>query len=154
MISQAVECSLRAMVTLAHRVGQPSTCDEIAEFTRVPRPYLSKIMRGLVREGLVESQRGRKGGFVLSRPPEEINVWDVVQAVAPLQRIHSCPLGLSSHKDSMCRLHQRLDDAIAEVEKVFRDSTLADLLQGQVVPLCEERPSSMVQLEMPSKKKK
>jgi Rrf2 family protein len=60
----------------------------------VPAGYLSKVLQSLGRAQLVNSQRGLHGGFTLARAPSELTVWEVIQAVDPLQRIRSCPLGL------------------------------------------------------------
>ena len=152
MISQTVEYALRAVVTLAQRDPEPCTAQGLAEITQVPGPYLSKLMRTLVRSHLVVSQRGPNGGFVLAKKPKQLTMWDVVESVDPLQRIHECPLGIKSHGRTLCPLHRRLDDSMAMVEKTFRKVKLSDLLgeQGSVTPLCESR--AVVQLKTPSAK--
>jgi Rrf2 family transcriptional regulator, nitric oxide-sensitive transcriptional repressor len=138
MISQTAEYALRAMVNLAQHDGTPRTTRQIAEATQVPEGYLSKVLQGLSRSGLVVSQRGLGGGSVLARPTSQISVLDVVQAVDPLPRITRCPLGLAEHGERLCSLHSRLDQAVATVEEAFRGSTLADLLNEAepVQPLC------------------
>ncbi|TWU21777.1 RrF2 family transcriptional regulator [Bythopirellula polymerisocia] len=140
MISQTVEYALRAIVTIAQHDGLPCTAQQISKITQVPAPYLSKLMQGLVRTGLVSSQRGPHGGFILTRKPNELTVWEVVDAVEPFQRILECPLGIKSHGSKLCQLHRRLDQAMAMVEEQFRDTTIADVLAepGSVTPLCEE----------------
>lgn len=140
MISQTVEYALRAVVSLAHEHGRPCTAAELAEVTKVPSTYLSKVMWGLVRNGLVHSQRGPGGGFILAREPDEITIWDITDAVDPVPRIRSCPLGIKSHSGQLCPLHSRLDQAMAGVEKIFRESRLIDLIgegEERIVPLCE-----------------
>jgi Rrf2 family transcriptional regulator, nitric oxide-sensitive transcriptional repressor len=137
MFSQTVEYALRAMVYLADQTG-PRTTPQIAEVTQVPAPYLAKVMQSLNRAGLVKSQRGVHGGFRLARPSEELTIWDIVQGVEPIRRIRSCPLSLEAHRNVLCPLHKRLDDALAGVEKAFRASTLAELLAEPTTskPLC------------------
>jgi Rrf2 family protein len=139
MISQTLEYALRAAVSLAYNHGQPRTSEQLAKDTQVPVMYLSKIMQGLVRAGLVNSQRGPGGGFTLAREPEEITIWDVTEAVDPFQRIHECPLKLSTHGKNLCPLHRKLDDAMATVEDAFRGTPLAELARGSkgIKPLCE-----------------
>lgn len=146
MISQTVEYALRAMVTLAQRNPTPCTAQGLAEVTQVPGPYLSKLMRTLVRSALVRSQRGPNGGFVLAKKPTRLTIWDIVESVDPLQRIRECPLGLKSHGRTLCPLHRQLDEAMATVETTFRKVKLADLLgdPDSVTPLCESR--GLVQL--------
>lgn len=143
MLSQTVEYALRAIVTLAQQDGQPCTASKIAEITKVPAPYLSKLMQGLVRGELVDSQRGLRGGFVLRKSPTEITIWDVVDQIEPIKRIESCPLGIKGHGCTLCPLHRRMDDAIASIESIYQGTSIADLLNqpGGPTPLCEDRRS-------------
>lgn len=138
MISQTAEYALRAIVHLAERAGAPQTTQQIAQVTCVPAGYLAKVMQGLSRMGLVKAQRGLHGGFTLAVPAEELTVLDVVQAVDPVQRIKSCPLGIEGHQ-TLCPLHSRLDDAAAMVEKALGASTIAELL---LEPKRGKRPPS------------
>lgn len=139
MLSRTVEYALRAMVYLAGQVGQPCTSDQIATATQVPGPYLAKVLQSLGRGGLLRSQRGVNGGFSLASPPTDISVLDVVNAVDPLQRIHTCPLNLAAHGTNLCPLHRRLDNALAETERAFRESSLAEILAEPTdsIPLCD-----------------
>ena len=139
MISQTAEYALRAMVFLAMR-DSAATGQEIAETTKVPPGYLSKIMQQLVKKQLVNSQRGIGGGFVLSKKTIEISILDVVNAVDPIQRITSCPLGLQSHGFNLCPLHKRLSEATAHLENAFASSTLSELVAESKSPLCGSVP--------------
>ena len=141
MFSQTAEYALRAVVYLASQKGAACTVGQMAEVTRVPAGYLSKVMQSLSRAGLVSSQRGLHGGFVLTAPSDDLTVYDVIQAVDPIRRITSCPLGLKGHA-RLCPLHRRMDSAIATVEKALKESTIAELLlepdarRGIPIPLC------------------
>ena len=139
MLSQTVEYALRAMVYLAGCNDDPQPTEQIAEKTKVPAPYLAKVLQNLTRKGLVRSQRGVKGGFLLAQPPEDITILDVVNAVDPIQRITTCPLELKGHGVRLCPLHFRMDRALALVEDAFRKSTLAEVLAEptQSKPLCD-----------------
>lgn len=139
MISQTVEYALRAVVTIAHQGGRRCSTQAIAEATQVPIAYLAKVMRQLTVAGIADSRRGLHGGFKLTRQPDQLTLLDIVNAVDPIQRIVSCPLRLPAHDGNLCRLHQRLDCAIAEVEKLLRETVLADLLAHpeNAAPLCE-----------------
>src|SRR5262249_40511360 len=85
MLSQTTEYALRAIVVLAEEPVVPWTAHAISAKTLVPADYLIKVLQPLTRAGLVTAQRGRNGGFVLTRPPEAISVLDVVNAVDPLR---------------------------------------------------------------------
>ena len=139
MFSQTAEYALRVVASLAASGGKAATTREIAAGTRVPIGYLAKVLQSLSKAGLVRSQRGPNGGSVLARPAEELTIYDVVQAVDPIRRIVSCPLGLKSHGGALCPVHRRLDDALALVERAFRESTIAGLLAepSRSKPLCD-----------------
>lgn len=137
MLSQTVEYALRAVVHLAAE-AKPRTTDQIAQATRVPRAYLSKVLQSLVRAGVVSSQRGLGGGMTLSRDPSELTILAVVNAVEPIQRIRSCPLELAAHGVHLCPLHARVDQALALVEEAFGSTTLSEILstRSTSIPLC------------------
>jgi len=139
MLSQTVEYALRAATFLATSPQEPRTVEQIAEATRVPMAYLAKVMQALVRGRIVSSRRGVGGGFTLLRDAASIRILEVVQAVDPIQRITTCPLGLASHGTRLCPLHRRLDQAIAAMEKAFASTTLAEVLAepSRSVPLCD-----------------
>jgi Rrf2 family transcriptional regulator, nitric oxide-sensitive transcriptional repressor len=139
MFSQTVEYALRAVVHLAFESPAPRTTDQIAAATLVPRAYLSKVLQSLTKAGLVHSQRGQGGGMTLTKEPKELTILEVVNAVEPIQRIRTCPLGISTHGARLCPLHRRVDNALAMVEKAFGSTTLAEVLAdpSRSVPLCE-----------------
>jgi Rrf2 family protein len=142
VISQTVEYALRAVVYLAHQAPATQTTDQIAEATRVPKPYLSKVIQGLVRADILKSRRGVGGGVTIAKSPDRLTVLEVVNAVDPVPRIHECPLGLKSHGIRLCPLHRRLDDALQVMEQAFSQTTLADILAEPTSspPLCEVTP--------------
>lgn len=132
MLSQTVEYALRAMCHLASAPeDQALNSETIAQRTKVPKGYLSKIMRDLVVAELVQSQRGPAGGFTLARRSDQISILDVISAVDPIKRILKCPLGNPAHL-RLCPLHRRLDDSLGLIEREFARTTLADLLDTNI----------------------
>ncbi|MBN9121921.1 MAG: Rrf2 family transcriptional regulator [Planctomycetes bacterium] len=140
MFSDTVEYALRAIVHLAHEAPEARTTAQIAEATRVPKDYLSKILQGLAKKGIVQTQRGVGGGISLAKAPDELTILDVVNAVDPIVRFKTCPLKLPNHGANLCPLHKRMDAAMALVEEAFGKSTLAEVLadpSNTSVPLCD-----------------
>jgi Rrf2 family protein len=139
MISKTAEYALRAVVFLAMNPNSAYTGNQIASQTKVPSPYLSKVLKLLVRGQLIQSQPGLRGGFTLARSPNDLNQLEVLKAVEPLQRIRACPLGLKSHGTVLCALHKRLDDSMESIERAFADTTVATLLANPTasIPLYE-----------------
>lgn len=141
MLSQTIEYALRAMSYLSSvGTGASVNSETIAANTKVPRGYLSKILRDLVVADLVLSQRGPNGGFSLARVPEQISMLDVVNAVDPIKRTIACPLGNPAHV-KLCPLHRRIDDALGVIEQQFRCTNLAELLtEGDGMPASAAPP--------------
>ncbi|MCA9246505.1 MAG: Rrf2 family transcriptional regulator [Planctomycetales bacterium] len=128
MISQTAEYALRAVVFLGKYGGQSCTTADLAEQTAAPPSYLAKVLKGLNRAGIVDSQRGLHGGYRLVREPYDLTVLDVIRAVDGFHRIEHCPLGRAAHASALCPLHRRIDNVIAEVENAFAQATIGDVL--------------------------
>jgi len=152
MFSQTVEYALRAVVYLAYEAPEARTTEQIHQATKVKKAYLSKILQGLAKKGIVQTQRGVGGGVSLAKAPEELTILDVVNAVEPIERIITCPLGLSSHGARLCPLHKRMDAALASVETAFKNTTLAEVLSepSESVPLCETATPQALKLRRKS----
>ena len=136
MINQTTEYALRAVAFLATNDDAPVGRKQIAEATQVPNDYLTKVMQNLDRAGIVVSQRGRGGGYVLAVKANRLTVYDIVNAVAPMQRIKSCPLGIAGHV-TLCPLHKHLDEAMALVEEAYRKTKLSDLVADKSATSCQ-----------------
>lgn len=138
MISKTAEYALRAVTCLAGNEDKPLSADVLAEITKVPRRYLTRVMQDLAAADLVGSRSGPGGGYILAIPTNKLTILDVVNAVSPLERIKSCPLGLDSHT-SLCPLHAELDKAYAATEAAFSAVTIQQLVESTspIIPLCE-----------------
>lgn len=139
MFSETVEYALRAVVHLAATAPDPQTTEAIAKATRLKQAYLSKVLQRLVQAGLVKSQRGMGGGMALAKKPAELTILEVVNAVDPIRRITTCPLGLAAHGVNLCPLHRRVDNALALVEDAFANTTLQEVIDEPTtsIPLCD-----------------
>ena len=135
LLSDASEYALRGVVWLAQRKGQTFKLREIAEGTKAAPGYLIKVLQSLAKAGIISTQRGSAGGFSLIREPETLTVLEIINAVDPIERIRTCPLGLKSHGTCLCPMHKRIDDAMAVIETTFKDSTIADILDRNVASL-------------------
>jgi Rrf2 family protein len=82
-VSTRGDYAARALLSLALHAGEPgpTSVRDIAERTGLPQPYLEQILLALKGAGLVRSKRGVGGGYVLSRPAEEIRLSEIISAV-------------------------------------------------------------------------
>ncbi|MCJ1959441.1 RrF2 family transcriptional regulator [Novosphingobium mangrovi (ex Hu et al. 2023)] len=82
MLAQKTRYAIRAMQHLADRHGQgPIQLTEIAESQNIPGKFLTVILSELSRAGLIDSQRGKDGGYWLALAPQEISYGDLVRLV-------------------------------------------------------------------------
>ena len=139
MLSKTAEYALRAIACLGSQVGRPVSADQLARQTQVPRRYLTRVLQDLAASGLVRSRPGPGGGYELCRPTHSLTILDVINTVAPIERIRHCPLGLKSHT-TLCPLHAELDKAYAATEQAFAGVTIEELVESAspIPPLCEK----------------
>lgn len=132
--------SIRIMAFLA---AQPSnrvaTKIEIAAAEGTSPQYVQQLMRQLGIAGLVSSRRGRKGGFFLARPPENITVANVLRAAEGEIQLVPCRIATSCERAADCPARPMWMKATEVVEQVFEGLTLAQLVSRDVGRDFEER---------------
>jgi len=137
--SQASDYAIRA---LTHLAGQePGTfvlSRQISGELGLPGAFLTKVLQPLVVRGILESQRGRGGGFRLARPAGEILLLEIVDALDPVASRRECLLGQAECSDDRaCPLHGYWQASRQAFLEEFERTTLADL-----VGFCRARPES------------
>jgi len=139
MLSQTTEYALRAMASLAYNPDELTPTPRLAEQTLVPPNYLAKVLQSLAQANLITGRRGVGGGYKLARPATEISLLDVVNAIDPVERIETCPLGLPNHGTTLCALHTCVDAAAKQFIESFQGVNLSDLIResGGTMPLCD-----------------
>lgn len=128
MLSQTAEYALRAVLTLAVEPGGQLGAAQLADRLDVPRNYLSKTLHQLARAGILESTRGKTGGFRLGRNPDRITLLDVVQPFDDITGRRVCLLGKPVCSDhAACAAHAKWKAVSERNAEFFRDTTVADL---------------------------
>ncbi|MBP1775713.1 MAG: Rrf2 family transcriptional regulator [candidate division NC10 bacterium] len=135
MISKTSIHALRALAALAQvSNGDYAGAGDIASAIGAPRNYLGKLLKALSHEGLVESHKGKGGGFRLARDPATITLLDVMEPIARVDRWTGCFLGRTTcSDDSPCLLHVRWAKARDAYFQFLKATTVADLAT-QFVP--------------------
>ncbi len=131
MLSNTAEYALRAMIYLGEREGgERVRVEEISDALDVPRNYLSKILHALVKEGVLRSVRGPRGGFELAVPAATVSLYDVVQPFQDIEARQTCLLGRKECSDrNPCSVHHRWRDTATHVAAFFRETKLADVVE-------------------------
>jgi Rrf2 family protein len=107
MFSQTSEYAIRALSILArYSREQFVLVGTLATTADLPHHYLSKILQNLVRMQVLESRKGSKGGFRLARDPDQITLYEIVNAIENLGQTRRCLLGQAECSDERaCPLH-------------------------------------------------
>jgi Rrf2 family protein len=107
ILSRGCEYALQAMIYLASQPqDSPILQRDIALALNIPPYFLGKILQLLSHSGLVNSYKGKRGGFILAKPLEEISLYDVVVALDGASFLHGCILGFPGCDDKTpCPVH-------------------------------------------------
>jgi len=90
-ITKQSDYGIVLMARFAADPGRPlHNARDLAQETGIPLPTVSKILKGLAREGLLVSHRGVKGGYALARPAAEISVAQIIGAIEGPIAITEC----------------------------------------------------------------
>jgi len=130
LYSRTAKYGLKTLAYLAEASpGEYRTVETVARETEVPAEFLGKIFQRLAREGLLESQRGRGGGFRLTRPGEEISLLEVVQILDGERVFDRCPFDLKDcGEGDNCPLHEEWKPIRDRIVGLMEDKTVADLI--------------------------
>jgi len=123
---------MRALLTLAAAPdGVLVKGEDLAAAQRLPQRFLENIMIQLRRAGVVVSQRGAEGGYGLARPPEQINVADVLRAVeGPLAHVRGTRPEDTLYDGAASNLQQVWVAVRASIRRVLEQVTLRDIVEG------------------------
>ena len=127
----AAEVAIRAALYLGGRPpGELSPVQDIADATKLPKAYLSKIIQRLAQAGLVRTFRGPGGGIQLGKSPRAITLGALVYAVEGRADADRCALGIGDcSAANPCPLHDRWAPLRNDFMKLLEDTSLAEVLQ-------------------------
>jgi Rrf2 family protein len=133
MLSQKTRYTIRALQHLADEYRQgPIRLDAIAEAQNIPRKFLTVILSEMVREGLVNSTRGRDGGYELALPPVDVRYGDIIRltrgslALVPCAARNAHERCTNCLPEAECRLRGLMLTLRDEMAAMLDKITLAD----------------------------
>jgi Rrf2 family protein len=128
-LSQSVRYAISALACLGKEDSGKLFVRELADCADVPPAYLAKLFTRLVAAGIIESKRGWKGGNQLARPPEQITIFEIAEAIEERPWINRCLLGDTECSDvRACPTHVFWSATRAAIELELRSRTLADVI--------------------------
>jgi Rrf2 family protein len=142
MLSQRTRYTIRALLHLADRYGQgPVHLGEIAEAQNIPPKFLTVMLSQMRRAGLVETMRGREGGYWLAREPKAVSYGEIVRLTRGSLGLLPCASRLAYERctncitEEKCRLHWVMLMVRDETARILDNLTLAD-------PIAPEEPAA------------
>jgi len=132
MYSTTCAYAIRAMSRLA--VIRPEgyvRVQELCEGTNLPSHFLAKIFRELVGAGLLTSAKGRGGGFALAKRPNEIRLYDIVDAVDGIDSYSQCVVGLAKcDANQPCPQHDAFLPVRKQILAYLENTTLDQMSEA------------------------
>lgn len=128
-LSQPLRHALQALAVMAASPGKSLELTGVARRFSLPESALAKSFQTLVRAGVLNSRRGPNGGYRLDRPPKEVTLAEVIEALGGSDRRHGRCL-LEERQCSAggtCALHAAAVEADERMRASLRALTLADL---------------------------
>ena len=130
LYSKSSQYAIRSLVHLASQpTGRLHRIEEIATQEEIPHYFLAKILQRLARKRFVRSVKGVNGGFALSKAPEELNLYVIVDAIDDLSvTLTDCVMGNTSCSDTKsCLLHEGWTKLKNQQIEFLQQITIADL---------------------------
>ncbi|MCL2842620.1 MAG: Rrf2 family transcriptional regulator [Oscillospiraceae bacterium] len=133
------ECDYGVRTIRALSSGEKKTVADICEVEWVPVPYAYKILKKLEHAGLVQSLRGREGGYQLTQSLDQFSLYDIVAAIDKNLLIFEC-LGDNSRcpfrrGEQPCAIHAEFERLQAALVAELQAKTMQEVLNGGNEPL-------------------
>ncbi len=130
MFSKATLYAIQMLAYMASQKqnGQYFPVRKIGAELGLPVYFLSKIVKRLVRSGIVDTSRGIKGGMRFRKPPTQISLYDIIQAFEGDKRFVDCILGLPQCEDfEGCTFHRRYLKIRDQLIGLFQKTSIAEI---------------------------
>ncbi|MDN4165011.1 Rrf2 family transcriptional regulator [Cytophagales bacterium LB-30] len=134
MFSKTCEYAIRATIYIALRAleGERASLADIAQEIGSPKAFTAKILQQLVHHGLVDSQKGRTGGFSIEEADlHTIKLSDIVRAVDGDNLYTVCSLGMKACSETRpCPVHHQYKFIREKMIKMMDENLIINLAQG------------------------
>jgi len=133
-VTAKADYALRAVVELAgSSQNAPRKVDDVARAQAIPVSFLENILTQLRSSGIVRSQRGPEGGYWLARPPDEVNLAQIIRAVeGPLVGVRGQRPEEVAYTGTAESLQQVWIALRANLRKVLEHVTVEDVASGKL----------------------
>ncbi len=131
LVTRETDYAVRTVLYLAREHERVVSVTEIAQAMLIPKSFLAKILQRLVRNNIVQSIRGVKGGFRLAKKPGEISLLAIMEAIQGITGINVCAVdSRKCRMSSACVVHPVWVEIRKEVEGRLKKQTIAHLMRS------------------------
>jgi len=125
------EYAIRCLVYMAGRKEELCSVKQLSERLDIPYKFLGRLMAQLGNEGVVESVRGKNGGYRIARPLDRIHMADVVDIVEGMENYDRCILGFDRCDDeNPCAMHGFWTEHKDGIQRMMREVSLAQMIES------------------------
>ena len=130
-LSRLTDYGVVVMSQMAQEISAMKTAPELAAATGVPMPTVAKLLKLLVKDGLVESWRGVNGGYALTRSIDDITAADIIEALEGPVALTACVDGSEADcgVESLCPMRGGWEKVNRAIRAALEEVTLAELSQ-------------------------
>jgi len=133
LITRNTDYAVRALCCIAEQEKNIVSTDQMVQNLQMPRSFLRKILQILNKKGLLNSYKGKGGGFTLALPPEKISLIDVMEIFQGPIRLNECKFKKSDCPyTSDCLLKKEIDEIEKEVMIKLKAITIASIIKKEV----------------------
>jgi Rrf2 family protein len=133
LITRNTDYAVRALGCIAEQKQEVISADQLVKSLNMPRPFLRKILQTLNKKGLLDSSKGKGGGFTLAVPPGEITLTDVMEIFQGPTRLNECKFRKSDCPYiNDCFLKKKIDEIEKEVIVKLKAITIASIIKKEV----------------------
>jgi len=130
LITRDTDYALRALCFIAKHKKEIISVDRLAEESKIPRPFLRKILQKLNRAGILKSYKGQGGGFILLIPIHKIFLLDLIKIFQGTLQLNECFFKKKICPNiKICKLRKKIDNIEKYVISQLKNFTIADLLK-------------------------
>jgi Rrf2 family protein len=137
LLNRDTDYAVKALIYITKKDPGKVSVSELADTLDIPRPFLRKTLQTLNREGVLNSFKGKGGGFVLAMRPEKIHLIQLIDIFQKPVKLTECIFKEKICSDiGTCPLKKRIDDiekdVISELESITIDSLMREELSSQI----------------------
>jgi Rrf2 family protein len=126
IFSKKCEYALQAVLYMSAKEDDCiCPAEDISTNLKIPKEFVSKILQSLTESGIVDSKKGKAGGFMLAKHPSKIKLIDIIEAIDGLDVFNNCVLGFPNcSPNNPCPVHDKWGELRDKAYDMLTSETL------------------------------